>query len=117
MIVLSIKATIPFGRRTVLLGSISFGGTLFCCPIGRRLLVDAIVAGPLVWEWCRRPDRQKRGGTCHRSCTTPQARYHASLCITPSFEKYSQDENTLCEIQQGLPSDACTFPSPVRGIM
>src|SRR6266403_4746078 len=116
MIISSIKANNPFGRRMVVLGSSSFCGTLFCCPIGGRLSVDAIVAGPLSWEWCLRPNRQKRGGTCHRSRTTPQARFHASLCITPSFDKYSHDENTLCRIQRGLPSDVSTFSSPVRGI-
>jgi hypothetical protein len=28
----------------------------------------------------------------------PKSRCHASLCITPSFDKYSRDENTLCGI-------------------
>jgi len=28
----------------------------------------------------------------------PNLRCHASLCITPSFDNYSQDENTLCGI-------------------
>jgi hypothetical protein len=72
MIISSIKATIPFGRRMVTLGSGSICGFLFCCLIGGRLSVDGIVSRPLAWEWCVRPGRHKRGGTCHRSRTTPR---------------------------------------------
>ena len=72
MIILSIKATIPLGRRIVVLCSSSCCGILFCCPIGGWLLFDGIVAGPLAWEWCLRAGRKKCGGTCHCSRTTPQ---------------------------------------------
>src|SRR5258708_17261725 len=72
MIVLSIKATIPLGRRIVVLCSSSFCGILFCCSIGGWLSVDGIVAGHLAWEWCLRAGRKKCGGTCHCSRTTPQ---------------------------------------------
>src|SRR5258706_15843031 len=112
MITLSIKANIPLGRRIVVVCSGSFCGILFCCPIGGWLLVEAIVVGPLAWEWRLKPDRKKRGGTCHRSRTTPQAGFHAVLYNT-ELRQVFPDENTLCGIQRGLLWDVCTSSSPV----
>src|SRR5260221_10192447 len=47
MIILSIKATMPFRRKITVLGYNSFREILFCCPVGGGLLVDGIVAEPL----------------------------------------------------------------------
>src|SRR5260221_13455851 len=47
MIILFIKATMPFRRKITVLGYNSFREILFCCPVGGGLLVDGIVAEPL----------------------------------------------------------------------
>ena len=59
------------------------------------LLVDGIAPGPLTCEWCPEQPLKECTNLALFAHSSPKAACHTSLYVTPRFDKYSQDENTL----------------------